>query len=79
MTSNGGFEIVDNESTNLTIVNSQDVERATLRSGDTILLGDTEILVEIDAPDIDIHEKTTRELPLVNTRKSVEPPPPDAP
>ena len=76
---NGGFEIVDNESTNLTIVNSQDVERATLRSGDTILLGDTEILVEIDAPDIDIHEKTTRELPLVNTRKSVEPPPPDAP
>lgn len=76
---NGGFEIVDNESTNLTIVNHQDVERAALRSGDTILLGDTEILVEIDAPDIDIHEKTTRELPLVNTRKSAESPPTEAP
>ncbi len=44
---NGGFEIVDNESTNLTIVNSKDVERAILQSGDSILLGETEILVEI--------------------------------
>ena len=71
----GGFEIMDNESTNLTIVNNRDVEVATLQSGDTILLGETEILVEIDTPEIDIHEKTTRELPLINTRKSVEPPP----
>ena len=72
---NGGFEIVDNESTNLTIVNDQDIERALLKSGDCILLGETEILVEIDAPEIDIHEKTTRELPLVNHRKPVDPPP----
>ena len=71
---NGGFEIVDNESTNLTIVNDQDIERALLKSGDCILLGETEILVEIDAPEIDIHEKTTRELPLVNHRKPVDPP-----
>ena len=72
---NGGFEIVDNESTNLTIVNDQDIERALLKSGDCILLGETQILVEIDAPEIDVHEKTTRELPLVNPRKPVEPPP----
>lgn len=71
---NGGFEIVDNESTNLTIVNDQDIERAMLKSGDCILLGETEILVEIDAPEIDVHEKTTRELPLVNHRKPVDPP-----
>ena len=72
---NGGFELVDNESTNLTIVNDQDIERALLKSGDCILLGETQILVEIDAPEIDGHEKTTRELPLVNPRKPVEPPP----
>ena len=72
---NGGFEIIDNESTNLTIVNNQDIERTLLKSGDCILLGETEILVEIDAPEIDVHEKTTRELPLVNPRKPVEPPP----
>ncbi len=72
---NGGFELVDNESTNLTIVNDQDIERALLKSGDCILLGETQILVEIDAPEIDVHEKTTRELPLVNPRKPVEPPP----
>ena len=71
---NGGFEIVDNESTNLTIVNDQDIERALLKSGDCILLGETQILVEIDAPEIDVHEKTTRELPLVNHRKPVDPP-----
>lgn len=71
---NGGFEIVDNESTNLTIVNNQDIERALLKSGDCLLLGETEILVEIDAPEIDSHEKTTRELPLVHPRKPVDPP-----
>ena len=70
----GGFEIVDHESTNLTIVNNQDVERALLKTGDCILLGETEILVEIDAPEIDTHEKTTRELPLMNPRKPVDPP-----
>ena len=71
---NGGFEIVDYESTNLTIVNNQDIERALLKTGDCLLLGETEILIEIDAPEIDTHEKTTRELPLVNPRKPVDPP-----
>jgi pSer/pThr/pTyr-binding forkhead associated (FHA) protein len=77
LTPNGAFEIVDNESTNLTIVNNQDVERAVLQSGDCILLGETEILVEIADTDgkVDIHEKTTRELPLVNVRNSVDRPP----
>ncbi len=69
---NGGFEIVDYESTNLTIVNNQDIERALLKTGDCLLLGETEILIEIDAPEIDTHEKTTRELPLVNPRKPVD-------
>ncbi len=61
----GGFEIVDCESTNLTIVNDQDIERAVLKTGDRILLGDTELLVEIEMPDIDVHERTTRELPVM--------------
>jgi pSer/pThr/pTyr-binding forkhead associated (FHA) protein len=69
----GGFEIVDHESTNLTIVNNQDIDRALLKSGDCLLLGETEILIEIDAPEVDSHEKTTRELPQVNPRKSVDP------
>ncbi len=69
----GGFEIIDSDSTNLTIVNGKDVERASLKTGDNILLGETEILVEIDAPDNDIHEKTTRELPIVPEQKPTEP------
>lgn len=62
---NGGFEIVDCESTNLTIVNDQDIERALLKTGDRILLGDTELLVEIEMPEIDLHERTTREIPTM--------------
>ena len=69
----GGFEIVDRESTNLTIVNNQDSERAILKTGDCILLGETEIIVEIDAPETDLHEKTTRELSLVEPSKSAAP------
>jgi S-DNA-T family DNA segregation ATPase FtsK/SpoIIIE len=65
LSENGGFEIVDCESTNLTIVNDQDIERAVLKTGDRILLGDTELLVEIEMPDIDVHERTTRELPVM--------------
>jgi pSer/pThr/pTyr-binding forkhead associated (FHA) protein len=62
---NGDFELVDRESTNLTIVNDLDIARIVLRTGDHILLGETELIVEIDAPDADIHEKTTREIPAV--------------
>jgi pSer/pThr/pTyr-binding forkhead associated (FHA) protein len=70
----GGFEIMDNDSTNLTIVNGKDIERTTLKSGDSILLGETEILVEIADPESDIHERTTRELPMITDRKPAEPP-----
>jgi pSer/pThr/pTyr-binding forkhead associated (FHA) protein len=62
---NGGFELADRESTNLTIVNQQDIEKVLLKSGDVILLGDTEIIVEVQSAAEDIHEKTTRELPIV--------------
>ena len=65
----GGFMIVDNQSTNLTIVNNQDIDQADLKTGDCILLGETEIHVEVELPDVDVHEKTTRELPLLNQRK----------
>ena len=59
-----GFVIVDLDSTNLTIVNRHDVESHTLRSGDLILLGDTEIFVQIERMSGGIHERTTRELPI---------------
>lgn len=68
MSPTGRFEIVDNDSTNLTIVNDQDIERAELQTGDRILLGDTELVVEILQNRTDPHEKTTRELPLVKVR-----------
>ncbi len=66
----GGFELVDNESTNLTIVNEQDIDRVVLKTGDKILLGDTELIVEIDAPDLDLQEKTTREITAIRPPKS---------
>ena len=61
----GEFELVDREATNLTIVNDLDIDRIVLSTGDHILLGDTELIVEIDSPEVDIHEKTTREIPTV--------------
>jgi len=36
-----------------------------LKSGDQILLGETELLVELEASASAIHEQTTRELPVV--------------
>ncbi len=68
-TENGGFQIVDNESTNLTIVNNHDIDCVELKTGDCILLGETEIHVEIAVPYEGVHEKTTRELPVVTQRK----------
>ncbi|MCA9035689.1 MAG: FHA domain-containing protein [Planctomycetaceae bacterium] len=71
---NGQFEIVDNESTNLTIVNDQDIAHAFLKSGDRILLGETEFVVTVDhsadhpVPAENPHEKTTRELSAVRVR-----------
>jgi pSer/pThr/pTyr-binding forkhead associated (FHA) protein len=64
----GRFEIVDLDSTNLTIVNSHDVESAELKTGDHILLGETELIVEVEYPADDIHEMTTRELPALQPR-----------
>ncbi|MDA1231914.1 MAG: FHA domain-containing protein [Planctomycetota bacterium] len=68
----GRFQIMDHQSTNLTIVNNQDIDCVDLKTGDCILLGETEILVESDIPEVDVHEKTTRELPLLNPRKPVD-------
>jgi pSer/pThr/pTyr-binding forkhead associated (FHA) protein len=61
----GRFEIVDLDSMNLTIVNGADVEVAELKTGDCILLGDTELSIEVSYPEENIHESTTRELPLI--------------
>lgn len=68
----GGFEIVDNESTNLTIVNDQDIESAVLKTGDRILLGETEIVVVVDEHPVSLHDRTTRELPTVKPTNSAE-------
>ena len=59
------FEIRDLDSTNLTIVNGHDITALVLRSGDQILLGDTEIRVEIEARDADPRESTTRDLRML--------------
>lgn len=67
----GRFQIVDNDSTNLTILNDQDIESAELKTGDRILLGDTEIVVEIQQDRTDPNEKTTRELPVVRVRREL--------
>lgn len=61
----GEIELADRDSTNLTIVNRQEVKVCVLKSGDQILLGETELLVELDASASAIHEQTTRELPVV--------------
>jgi pSer/pThr/pTyr-binding forkhead associated (FHA) protein len=60
---NGEFELVDHESTNLTIVNEQDIDRVILKTGDKILLGDTELIVESELDQSNLHERTTREIP----------------
>lgn len=61
----GEVELVDRDSTNLTIVNQQEVRSCVLKSGDQILLGETELLVELDASAAAIHEQTTREIPVI--------------
>ncbi|MCA9085718.1 MAG: FHA domain-containing protein [Planctomycetaceae bacterium] len=66
LNSAGDFEIRDLDSTNLTIVNEHDVPRHVLRTGDVILLGDTQISVEVTAdPTLDPSEQTTRELDIL--------------
>lgn len=63
-TAGGQFELVDNDSTNLSIVNQQEVRQAVLAHGDRILLGETEILVELVDPLMGFDEKTTREISI---------------
>lgn len=62
----GKLKIRDLGSTNLTIVNERDIESHNLMTGDVILLGETEIQVEvIRAADEDPNEQTTRDLTLL--------------
>lgn len=65
MNAAGQFELVDLDSTNLSIVNTHDVTRHILSHGDQILLGDTELAVELRLPRSDIHDQTTRDLPMM--------------
>ena len=60
-----GFVIRDLDSTNLTIVNEQDVQRHLLQHGDVVFLGETEIRVDVIKPAHDPNENTTRELTAV--------------
>ena len=59
------FEVRDLESTNLTIVNERDTESHVLRAGDRILIGDTEIEVEVVLAEREISEQTTRDLTVL--------------
>jgi predicted component of type VI protein secretion system len=61
--SKGEVELVDRDSTNLTIVNQQEIHACVLKSGDQILLGETELLVELDVSAAAIHDQPTREIP----------------
>ncbi|MEZ6130557.1 MAG: FHA domain-containing protein [Planctomycetaceae bacterium] len=66
LTDSGHAELHDMDSTNLTIVNEVDVTSHVLQSGDRILLGETEILVQIIlAKEDDPSEKTTRDLTML--------------
>ena len=68
----GQFVIHDLDSTNLTIVNEQDVSEYILQSGDCILLGDTQIIAEVIMPEADLNEKTTRDLTILPRDKTIE-------
>lgn len=61
----GKPEVRDLDSTNLTIVNGHDVDSQELQNGDVILLGDTEIRVELITAKQDPNEKTTRDLSML--------------
>ncbi|MCH2213014.1 MAG: FHA domain-containing protein [Fuerstiella sp.] len=63
LNSAGQFELVDLDSTNLSIVNAQEVTCYVLRHRDQILLGDTEFEVEVRLPRFDPHDQTTKDLP----------------
>ncbi|MCR9201032.1 MAG: FHA domain-containing protein [Planctomycetaceae bacterium] len=60
----GLFEIHDLDSTNLTIVNKHDVTSHVLQDGDQILLGDTEILAQVEMPASELNDQVTRDLTI---------------
>ena len=60
--SKGEIELVDCDSTNLTIVNQQEIHACVLKSGDQILLGETELLVGICFCDRDVLSRFTTYL-----------------
>lgn len=61
----GRLRIRDLGSTNLTIVNERDVETHELVDGDVILLGETQIDVELVAAPRDPNDQTTRDLTML--------------
>lgn len=61
----GRLEIRDLGSTNLTIVNERDIESHELKDGDIILLGETEIRVDVVSSKFDMNEQTTRDLTMM--------------
>lgn len=65
LNASGRVEVCDLDSTNLTIVNEQDIVTHELQTGDVILLGETQIRVELVNAEDDPNEKTTRDFPMV--------------
>ncbi len=61
----GSVEVRDLDSTNLTIVNKQDVSQSILQDGDILLIGDTEIRIALELADGDSLERTTRDLTML--------------
>lgn len=58
----GSVEIRDLDSTNLTIVNEVDVSQSILQDGDTLLIGETEIRIELVLSNEESLDRTTRDL-----------------
>lgn len=71
----GEFLLVDLDSTNLTIVNETDIRHHILQHGDRILLGDTEIAVQIEDLNSAFNEQTTREIDAVPPASGTDPGP----
>lgn len=58
----GSIEVRDLDSTNLTIVNEVDVSQSLLHDGDVLLIGATEIQIELELSDGQSLDRTTRDL-----------------
>lgn len=60
----GSIEVRDLDSTNLTIVNEVDVSQSVLQDGDVLLIGETEIKIELELSDEESPDRTTRDLTM---------------